>query len=384
MTATPKLQPSSMTKPIPFIDLESQQKRIRPQIDAAIKRVLDHGKYIMGPEVGELEERLAEYCGAKYCISCSSGTDAILMSLMAYGIGRGDAVFIPAMTFPATPEAVTLLGATPVFVDIDPRTFNIDQQSVLQGLEAVKIKGLTPKAIMAVDLYGQPADYPALSLLAQKHNLFLIADAAQSFGASLNDKKVGSLTPITATSFFPAKPLGCYGDGGAVFTDDDELASTLRSIRVHGKGSDKYDIVRIGLNARMDTIQAAILLEKLKIFDDEVSTRQKVADFYEEALKDSVEAPYMMSGSTSAWAQYTVTLPKGADRPKLMDSLKSEGIPTMVYYPRPLHKQTAYKHFPTATGGALPVSEDLSERVLSLPMSESSSAYIAKKLKGLI
>ncbi|USO01287.1 MAG: DegT/DnrJ/EryC1/StrS family aminotransferase [Alphaproteobacteria bacterium] len=368
-----------MSKQIPFIDLQAQQDRIRPQIDAAIKRVLDHGNYIMGPEVFELEEQLAHYCGARHAITCSSGTDALLMVLMAKGVGPGDAVFIPSFTFTATPEVVALLGATPIFVDVLPNTYNIDPKSVEQGVEAAKKQGLKPKAIIAVDLFGQPADYSALEKVAHEHDLWVLADAAQSFGATLQGKKVGTLALATATSFFPAKPLGCYGDGGAVFTDDDELAEILKSIRVHGKGKHKYDNVRIGLNARIDTIQAAILLEKLKIFDDELKERQQIAKHYNEALKDVVQTPHIIEGATSAWAQYTVKLKQDIDRSKIMHDLKEKGIPTMVYYEKPLHLQEAYKGFPKA--GELTVSEECSRKVLSLPISNICKIQIVQKIK---
>ena len=366
MTVALKKQPENMVNQIPFIDLKSQQDLIRPHIDEAIKRVLDHGRYIMGPEVFELEQQLASYCGARHAITCSSGTDALLMVLMAKGVGPGDAVFIPSFTFPATPEVVALLGATPFFVDVFPDTYNIDPQSVEQGIETAKKQGLKPQAIIAVDLFGQPAGYPALEKVASEHNLWILADSAQSFGATLDNKKVGTLALATATSFFPAKPLGCYGDGGAVFTDDDELAEILKSIRVHGKGKHKYDNVRIGLNARLDTIQAAILLEKLKIFDDELQVRQQIAEYYNEVLKNSVQVPYVIDEATSAWAQYTVKLRQDIDRSKLMHNLKETGIPTMVYYEKPLHLQEAYKNFPRA--GELTTSEECSRKVLSLPM----------------
>lgn len=382
MTTVLKKAPENMVQQIPFIDLKAQQDRIRPQIDAAIKRVLDHGKYIMGPEVFELEEQLVNYCGARHAITCSSGTDALLMILMAKGIGPGDAVFIPSFTFPATPEVVALLGARPVFVDVLPDTYNIDPQSVEQGVEVAKKQGLKPKAIVAVDLFGQPADYPVLEKVARENNLWISSDAAQSFGASLHGKKVGTLAHATATSFFPAKPLGCYGDGGAVFTDDDELAEILKSIRVHGKGKHKYDNVRIGLNARLDTIQAAILLEKLKIFDDELQERQQIAEHYNEALKDVVQAPCLIDGATSAWAQYTVQLPDRLDRARVVNNLKEAAIPTMVYYEKALHLQTAYNDSPKA--GKLTVSEECSRKVLSLPMNPLAKNIVCNLFQGCI
>lgn len=366
MTIASKKQPENMIKQVPFIDLKAQQDRIRPQIDEAVKRVLDHGIYIMGPEVFELEKQLANYCGAKHVITCSSGTDALLMVLMAKGIGPGDAVFIPSFTFPATPEVVALLGATPIFVDISPNTYNIDPKSVEQGVKVARKQGLKPKAIIAVDLFGQPADYPALKKIAHEHDLWILADAAQSFGATLHGKKVGTLALATATSFFPAKPLGCYGDGGAIFTDSDELAEILKSIRVHGKGQHKYDNVRIGLNARLDTIQAAILLEKLKIFNDELQQRQKITEHYNEALKEVFQVPYIIEEATSAWAQYTIKLTQDMERSKLVNRLKENGIPAVVYYEKPLHLQAAYKKFPKVE--RLSVSEESSQKVLSLPI----------------
>lgn len=354
-------------KQIQFIDLKAQQDRIRPQIDEAIKRVLDHGKYIMGPEVKELEDKLAEFCGVKHAITCANGTDALQLVLMAQGIGPGDAVFLPSFTFTATPEVVALLGAEPVFVDVLPDTFNMDPASLQKGIQAAKEKSLTPRGVIPVDLFGQPADYDFLESIAQENELWTLCDAAQSFGGSYKGRKVGSIGEATATSFFPAKPLGCYGDGGCIFTNDDKMADTLRSLRVHGKGTDKYDNVRIGVNSRLDAIQAAILLEKLKIFPDELNAKQKVADAYNAALKDVVQTPVVLEGHTSAWAQYTLVLPAGTDRSDLQTQLKEQGIPTAIYYPMPLHQQEAYNNCLTA--GDLNISEDLSARVLSLPMS---------------
>ncbi len=370
-------------KQIPFIDLKEQQERIRPQIDLAINKVLDHGQYIMGPEIFELEEKLANYCDAKHVISCSSGTDAILMVLMAKGIGPGDAVFIPSFTFPATPEVVALLGATPVLVDVIEKTYNIDPESVRKGIEIANKQSLTPKVIISVDLFGQPVDYSALEEVASEYNLWILADAAQSFGASLNNKKVGKLAYATTTSFFPAKPLGCYGDGGAVFTDDDELAHILRSIRVHGKGQHKYDNVRIGLNARLDTLQAAILLEKLKVFDEELEGRQRITTYYNEILSEFVQVPYLISDAKSAWAQYTVRLPQGSNRVEIMRSLKEIGIPTMIYYEKPLHLQIAYKNFPAVMQDEMMVSESLANHVLSLPMSSRNADFILESINNI-
>ncbi len=352
-----------------FIDLKAQQERIRPEIDAAIKRVLDHGTYIMGPEVYELEKQLAEFCGVKHAISCANGTDALGLGLMAKNIKPGDAIFVPSFTFAATAEVVAWMGATPIFIDSLEDTYNLDLKSLRQGIQTGKKLGLNPVGIIPVDLFGQPADYDALQEIADEHNLWVMADGAQSFGASYKDRKIGNIGDLATTSFFPAKPLGCYGDGGAIFTNDDELASIIKSLRVHGQGSDKYDNVRIGMNGRLDTIQAAILIEKLKIFPDELSARQKTADAYSEALKDIVQVPFVMKDVTSAWAQYTIRLPQHIDRNKLITALKEAGVPTMVYYVKPLHLQTAYKHYPTATQSVLPVCEELANEVLSLPMS---------------
>lgn len=364
----PLKQPES-TQPIQFIDLKSQLELIRPQIDAAIKRVLDHGNFIMGPEVYEFEKHLAEFCGVKHAISCANGTDALGLGLMAKNVGPGDAIFVPSFTFAATAEVVSWVGATPVFIDSLEDTYNIDLASLKQGIAHAKKLGLKPTGIIPVDLFGQPADYDAIQAIADEYALWVMADGAQSFGASYKGRKVGNIGDMSTTSFFPAKPLGCYGDGCAIFTNDDDLAAIIKSLRVHGQGSDKYDNVRIGMNGRLDTIQAAILIEKLKIFPNELIARQKTADAYSAALKDIVKVPHVIDGGTSAWAQYTVLLPEHIDRSKLMSSLKEAGIPTMVYYVKPLHLQTAYKHYPTATASALPVCEKLSERVLSLPMS---------------
>ena len=355
--------------PIQFIDLKAQQLSIGPQIDAAIKRVLDHGAYVMGPEVCELEKQLAEFCGVRHAISCANGTDALGLGLMAKNVGPGDAIFVPSFTFAATAEVVAWMGATPVFIDSLEDTYNIDPVSLEQGIAHAKKLGLKPTGIIPVDLFGQPADYDVIQAIADEHNLWIMADGAQSFGSSYKGRKVGNIGDMATTSFFPAKPLGCYGDGGAIFTNDDDLAVIIKSLRVHGQGSDKYDNVRIGMNGRLDTIQAAILLEKLKIFPDELIARQKTADAYNEALKNMVSVPKVIDGATSAWAQYTVLLPEHIDRSKLMTSLKDAGIPTMVYYVKPLHLQTAYKQYPTATGSALPVCEKLAGGVLSLPMS---------------
>ncbi|MGB3271436.1 MAG: DegT/DnrJ/EryC1/StrS family aminotransferase [Xanthobacteraceae bacterium] len=351
---------------IAFIDLEAQRRRLGRAIDEAVGRVLTHCQFINGPEVGELEAELAAFCGAKHVVSCASGTDALLMVLMAKNIGPGDAVICPSFTFCATAEVVALAGATPVFVDVDEATFNIDLASLKRGMTAARAAGLKLKAIIPVDLFGQSADHDGIAEIAKAEGLFVLDDAAQSFGATDKGRRLGTLADATTTSFFPAKPLGCYGDGGAIFTDDDELAHTLRSIRVHGQGSDKYDNVRLGLTARLDTVQAAVLREKLKIFDDEIAARDLVAKRYAQALGNIVDVPHVVAGNTSTWAQYTVRVP-GGHRDALAAALKARGVPTAIYYPKPLHQQTAYRHFPAAAGG-LPVSERLSGEVISLPM----------------
>jgi len=328
--------------------------------------VLQHCQFINGPEVTQLEADLAAFTGAKHVVACASGTDALLMVLLAKGIGPGDAVICPTFTFCATGEVVALLGATPVFADVDEETFNIDIASLKSAIAVARHAGLKPKAIIPVDLFGQPADHDAISEIARAENLFVLDDAAQSFGATYKGKQLGTFGLATATSFFPAKPLGCYGDGGAIFTDDADFANILRSVRVHGQGSDKYDNVRLGLTARLDTIQAAILIEKLKIFPAEIVARDRVAKRYNEALADVAVVPHVASGNTSVWAQYTIRLPEGR-RDGLATDLKAEGIPTTVYYPKPLHRQTAYRAYPVA-GNGLPVSEKLSQEVISLPM----------------
>jgi dTDP-4-amino-4,6-dideoxygalactose transaminase len=349
--------------PIPFIDVAAQRRRLGRAIDDAVARVLDHCQFLMGPEVFEFERMLAQFCGAKHVLSCSSGTDALVLVLMARGIGPGDAVICPSFTFCATAEVAALIGATPVFADVDAQTFNIDPRSLTRAIETARRLGLRPKVVVPVDLFGLPADHDAIAAIAAEHGLFVLDDAAQGFGATY---KLGSLAQATATSFFPAKPLGCYGDGGAVMTDDDALIDVLRSLRVHGHGTDKYDNVRIGLTARLDTIQAAVLIEKLKIFPDEIAARDRVAQRYGEALADIAVVPRVPEGYSSVWAQYTIRLEPGR-RDRLAAALKAEGIPTGIYYPKPLHRQQAYRHFPVADNG-LPVSDQLADEVISLPM----------------
>jgi dTDP-4-amino-4,6-dideoxygalactose transaminase len=355
------------TQPIPFIDIAAQRKRLGKSIDEAVSRVLAHCQFINGPEVTQLEAELAAFTGAKHVVTCASGTDALLMVLMAKGIGRGDAVLCPTFTFCATGEAVALTGATPVFVDVDAATFNIDTASLARGIATAKRLGLKPKAVIPVDLFGQSANHDAVGAVAEAEGLFVLDDAAQGFGASFKGRRLGTFGLATATSFFPAKPLGCFGDGGAILTDDAGLAETLRSIRVHGQGGDKYDNVRLGLTARLDTMQAAILIEKLKVFDDEIAARNAVADRYARGLGNVVTVPHLAAGCTSVWAQYTIRLPKGIERDGFAAALKAQGVPTAIYYPKSMHQQTAYRDFPVADGGVA-VSEALSNDVISLPM----------------
>jgi dTDP-4-amino-4,6-dideoxygalactose transaminase len=353
-------------KTIPFIDLATQRRRLAGRVDAAIARVLDHGQYILGPEVRILEGDLAQFCGAKEVISCANGTDALALVLMATGVTAGDAVLCPSFTFAATAEVVAWVGATPVFVDVLADTFNMNPQSLEQGIAKAKQQGLRPVCVITVDLFGQPADYDAIEPICAAHGLWMLADAAQSFGATYRRRKVGTIGRATATSFFPAKPLGCYGDGGAVLTDDSDLAGVIRSLRVHGQGSDKYDNVRVGMNGRLDTIQAAVLIEKLKIFADEIVQRDAIARRYNAALGNFAIVPRVLDGATSVWAQYTIRVAAGR-RDAMAAALKAEGIPTAVYYSKPLHQQTAYRHYPTADE-RLPVSVGIAGEVLSLPM----------------
>ena len=350
-----------------FIDLLSQKDRIRTALLHRIESILDSGHFIMGPEVTELESRLASYVGSRYCVSCSSGTDALLMPLMAKGIGPGDAVITTPFTFVATAEVISLAGATPVFVDVCPDTFNINPELIGRAVEEAVARGLKPKAIIPVDLFGQPADYTRIEAVAEDYKLWILEDAAQSFGGSFNGQKAGGFGLAGATSFFPAKPLGCYGDGGAIFTDDEELDTVLRSIRVHGSGVDKYSNDRIGINGRLDSIQAVVLLEKLTIFDEELEVRQRIADFYSNRLQHRVAVPRIQEHYTSAWAQYSVLAASFEEREQLMQALQKEGIPSMIYYKIPLHLQKAYASL-GYQAGEFPVSEDLSSRIFALPM----------------
>ncbi|KAA0970193.1 DegT/DnrJ/EryC1/StrS aminotransferase family protein [Aureimonas fodinaquatilis] len=356
-----------MNSPIAFIDLASQQKRIREGVEARLKAILDSGAYILGPDVAELEQKLSAFAELEHTLGCASGTDALLLPLMAWEFGPGDAIFVPSFTFAATAEVAALVGATPVFVDVLPDTFNIDPEGLERAILQVQAEGkLTPRAIIAVDLFGQIADYPALRKIADKHGLKLVADAAQGYGSTLNGQQAGKFADVLSTSFYPAKPLGCYGDGGAVQTDDKELASIMRSLSVHGQGIDKYDNLRIGITGRLDTFQAAVLLEKLPLFAEEIATRQAIAARYTSTLSDIVTPQRLPDGVVSTWAQYTIRVP-GGHRDAFMAHMREAGVPTVIYYGKPLHLQTAYRAFPVESG-QLPVSEALSKEVVSLPM----------------
>ena len=348
-----------------FIDLGAQRERIGDRLKAAIDRVVEDGRYILGPQVAEFEAKLAAYVGVKHCIACANGTDALLLPLYASGIGPGDAVFVPSFTFAATAEVVALAKAEPVFVDVDPDTYNIDIDSLEAAIAMIKAEGrLKPRAIIPVDLFGLGADYDAIMSIAERENLLVIEDAAQSIGGSVDGRMCGSFGHVGGTSFYPAKPLGCYGDGGAMFTDDDEMAALLRSYAFHGKGETQYDNIHVGLNSRLDTLQAAILIEKLAILEDEMIARQKVAQRYSEGLRGVVKVPHIPSGNRSAWAQYAIETP---ERDALKAHLQAEGIPSVIYYVKPLHQQVAYRDYPRTPGG-LPVSEELPSRILCLPM----------------
>ncbi len=348
-----------------FIDLGAQRARISDKIDAAVKRVIADGRYILGPEVAEFEKQLGTYIGVEHVIACANGTDALLLPLKAYDIGRGDAVFCPSFTFAATAEVVALAGAEPVFVDIDPDTYNLNTVQLEAAIAAIKAEGrLVPKAVIPVDLFGLSANYEAIMRIAAKHDLKVIEDAAQSIGGRADNRMCGAFGHVAGTSFYPAKPLGCYGDGGAMFTNDAALAEKLRSYAFHGKGAHQYDNIHIGLNSRLDTLQAAILIEKLAILEDEMEARQRVAARYHAGLAPFVKVPEIPQGSRSAWAQYAI---ETHDRDALKAHLQENGVPSVIYYVKPLHQQAAYKHFPLAPGG-LPVSESLPERILCLPM----------------
>jgi len=354
-----------VTAPIAFIDLQAQRRRLGEPLNKAIQAAVEGGQWVLGPQVTELEKRLAEFAGVKHCISCANGTDALMIVLRAWNIGPGDAVFVPAFTFAASAEVVALVGAEPVFVDVLEDTYNMDPASLEAAIALVKREGkLKPRAVMPVDLFGQPADYRKLEPIVRREKLQLLCDAAQGFGGLLNGRRSGGIGDAASTSFFPAKPLGCYGDGGAVFTNDAGLDELLRSIRMHGQGSDRYENVRIGVNSRLDTIQAAILIEKLKVFPEEIGMREKVAQRYNEAFRASnkIHIPRVIEGAQSTWAQYTIRV---SDREKFQASLKEKGVPTAVYYPTPLSQQKGYKKYVSVP---VPVSERISKSVISLPM----------------
>lgn len=354
-------------RPIPFIDLKGQQARISEDLRRRLETVLGHCQFVLGPEVAELEAELAKFCGAKHCISISSGTDALQIAMMAEDIGPGDAVFLPAFTYTATAEVPLVLGATPVFVDVDPRTFQIDPAHLSARVAEVRAAGkLKPRMLIGVDLFGQPADWPELAAIAQREGLVTLDDCAQSFGASLGGRMLGTMADATATSFFPSKPLGAYGDGGALFTESDERAALYRSLRTHGEGTTRYEVLRTGMNGRLDTLQAAVLLSKLTVFPEELKARERVAQYYDSRLGNAVVTPARVADSTTAWAIYAILLPDGAARTRMQDGLKAAGVPTAIYYPKPLHRQPAYQG--AHDGGALPVSEDLAGRILALPI----------------
>ncbi len=354
-------------KPIPFLDLKAQQVRIATDLRRRLDTVLEHCQFILGPEVGELEAELARFCGAKHCVGVSSGTDALMIALMAEDIGPGDAVFLPAFTYTATAEVPLVLGATPVFVDVDPRTFQIDPGHLTDRIGQIRSAGkLKPRAVIGVDLFGQPADWPALTAIARTENLFLLDDLAQSFGASLHGRMLGSQAHATATSFFPSKPLGAYGDGGALFTESAERADLFRSLRTHGEGKTRYEVLRTGMNGRLDSMQAAVLLSKLTVFPEELQARERIARTYDQRLDNIVTTPKRVADSTSAWAIYAILLRDGEARDRVQAALKGNGVPTAIYYPRPLHRQPAYST--QHDGTAMPVSEDLANRILALPI----------------
>jgi UDP-2-acetamido-2-deoxy-ribo-hexuluronate aminotransferase len=354
-------------RPVPFLDLKAQQTRIAEDLRRRLDAVLAHCQFILGPEVGELEQRLAGFCGAAHCVAVSSGTDALQIALMAEGVGPGDAVFLPAFTYTATAEVPLLLGATPVFVDVDASTFQIDPAHLAERIADVRAAGkLRPRALIGVDLFGQPADWPALREIARQTEIFTLDDCAQSFGAALHGERLGRAADATAISFFPSKPLGAYGDGGALFTESAERAALYRSLRTHGEGGTRYEVLRTGMNGRLDTLQAAVLLSKLTVFEDELAARERIARAYESRLGNAVRTPARVPHSASAWAVYAILLPDGAARARMQAGLKAAGVPSAIYYPKPLHHQPAYRA--AHDGASLPVSEDLATRILALPI----------------
>jgi dTDP-4-amino-4,6-dideoxygalactose transaminase len=377
-------KPAAVKMPIPFVDLQAQRRRLGDSVEEGMRRVLTHGQFVMGPEVGQLEKALSDFCGVPHVIACANGTDALNLAMRALGIGAGDAVIVPVFSFSASVEAVLLVGATPVFCDVQTESCNIDITSMAGAVATAREAGLNPRAVMPVDLFGLPADYASLDAAAASHGLAIVADAAQSFGASRGNRQVGTFGTIAATSFFPSKPLGCYGDGGAIFTADAEAAALLRSLRQHGEGRDRYDTVRIGINSRLDSLQAAVLLAKLSIFAEEIEQRQKVAEHYSAALADVVAVPVIDRKARSVWAQYTI---KVDNRDHVAAGLKAVGVPTAIYYPRSLNHQPAYRGYPTVAGG-VPVAEALAQRVLSLPchpyLDLATQDYIIDQLRAVI
>jgi dTDP-4-amino-4,6-dideoxygalactose transaminase len=354
-------------RPVPFIDLPAQQARIAVDLRQRLAQVLDHCQFILGPEVFELERQLAAFCGAAHCVALSSGTDALQIALMAEAVGAGDAVFLPAFTYTATAEVPLLLGATPVFVDVRPDTFQIDVAHLAERLAEIRRAGtLRPRAIIGVDLFGQPADWPGLAALASREDLFTLDDCAQSFGASLRGQRLGRMADATAISFFPSKPLGGYGDGGALLTESAGRAELYRSLRSHGEGTTRYEVLRTGMNGRLDTLQAAVLLSKLTVFEADLAARERIARVYDARLGHVVRVPARVPDSSSAWAVYAILLPDGAARANMQAGLKAAGVPSAIYYPRPLHLQPAYRE--AHDGARLPVSEDLASRILALPI----------------
>jgi dTDP-4-amino-4,6-dideoxygalactose transaminase len=373
-----------MIEPVAFLDLKAQQRRIEPALRARLEAVLAHCQFVLGPEVRELEEKLAAYAGAAQCVSLSSGTDALQIAMMAEGVGRGHAVFLPAFTYTATAEVPLVLGATPVFVDVDPRTFQIDVLDLQRRIESVKAEGvLKPRVLIGVDLFGQPAPWPELRRIAAAENLFLLDDCAQSFGASFDGRKLGREADATAISFFPSKPLGAYGDGGALLTESAERAELYRSLRTHGEGTTRYEVLRTGMNGRLDTLQAAVLLAKLDVFEDELSARARIAALYDSVLEGRVTIPARVPQSESAWAIYAILLEDEAARTRVQAALKAAGIPSAIYYPRALHQQPAYA--PHHRGNPLPVAEDISTRILALPihpdLTEAQAHRVAEAVK---
>jgi len=370
-------------EPVAFLDLKAQQRRIEPALRARLEAVLAHCQFVLGPEVTELETRLADYAAAAHCVTISSGTDALQIAMMAEGIGRGHAVFLPAFTYTATAEVPLVLGATPVFVDVDPATFQIDPADLSRRIGSVEAEGvLKPRALIGVDLFGQPAPWPELRGIAGEKNLFLLDDCAQSFGASLSGRKLGREADATAISFFPSKPLGGYGDGGALLTDSSDRAALYRSLRTHGEGTTRYDVIRTGMNGRLDTLQAAVLLAKLDVFDEELAARDAIAAIYDEALAHHVSIPARVPDSTSAWAIYAILLADPATRDRVQTRLRETGIPTAIYYPRPLHHQPAYA--PHHRGSPLPVSEDLAGRILALPIHPDLTPDQARRVANAV